>query len=93
MGAPQKKKKPAQQLFSDLLYGPKISTEDPESLFFFAHNCMMATQLQATQRGTLAALEEDAYQDTITARLDSWLRQKWYEHRQARLLYEDSIKF
>ena len=25
--------------------------------------------------------------------MDPWLRQKWYEHRQARLLYEDSITF
>ena len=40
-------KRPSQQLFHDLLKGPKISASQPQELFLFAQDCSMAVKLQS----------------------------------------------
>jgi hypothetical protein len=85
--------KPAKQLLQDLMYGPSISKTKTEQLYAFAENCQCAVQLLYHHNRTLATLEDESTQQTITNRLEVEFRTEWLKERENHLDEQDNAPF
>ena len=86
-------KRPIQQLVQDILNGPIITPQEPDSVFIFAQKCAIAINLRESFPRVFAPLEEDSNFNSIIGRLHHDIAMDWHQHRRLQLADHSVVPF